>query len=127
MSKVATRLYAAWESPWIVFTILGASLGLNVYLATRPRVNVYTPLESSLKAGATMPAIQADQVGGVRAVLDWKAEGASRPILLYVFTPTCHWCSRNLANIRALATARNGEYRVIGLSLSATGVGECPE
>jgi hypothetical protein len=44
--------------------------------------------------------------------------GTSLPTVLYIFSPTCGWCARNLSNIRALAAARSSSFRFIGLSLS---------
>lgn len=39
------------------------------------------------------------------------------PTVLYVFTPECDWCGRNLANIKALESQLRNRYRVLGVSL----------
>jgi peroxiredoxin len=39
------------------------------------------------------------------------------PTILYVFTPECEWCERNIRNIQVLAEHAPGRYRLIGLSL----------
>ena len=46
----------------------------------------------------------------------------STPTLLYVFTPPCAWCTRNLPAVKTLAENLKGRYRVLGLSLSADGL-----
>jgi hypothetical protein len=40
----------------------------------------------------------------------------TRPTLLYVFSPTCHWCERNLANIAAIVKNRR-DVRVVGVNI----------
>jgi hypothetical protein len=36
--------------------------------------------------------------------------------LLYVFSPTCHWCERNLANVRAIISTRH-DLHVVGINI----------
>lgn len=38
--------------------------------------------------------------------------------MLYIFTPDCHWCARNLENIKAVGGQVGNRYRLIGISLS---------
>jgi hypothetical protein len=38
--------------------------------------------------------------------------------VLYVFTPTCIWCARNLNNLKTLLANDSDHYRSIALSLS---------
>jgi len=56
---------------------------------------------------------------GRTATLDWK-ENAIETIV-YIFTPTCVWCQRNLENIKMLAKERRGRY-LVGVSLTSTGL-----
>jgi hypothetical protein len=48
------------------------------------------------------------------------------PTLIYVFRPTCGWCTMNLPNIKAMQTAlhANAKFRLIGISLDEQGLGE---
>jgi len=39
------------------------------------------------------------------------------PTVLYVFTPDCDWCERNLPNIKSLDEQLKNRYRLIGVSL----------
>jgi hypothetical protein len=42
--------------------------------------------------------------------------------VLYVFTPTCIWCARNLNNLKTLLANDSDHYRFSALSLSEEGV-----
>lgn len=77
------------------------------------------PSASLLAAGTQLPAIEGTDEVGARVHIGY--EGAE-PTVIYVFTPTCPWCKRNMANLRAVMAARSGEYRFVGLSLVADGV-----
>lgn len=46
------------------------------------------------------------------------------PTVLYVFSPSCNWCDRNLENIRFLAQSLKKDYRFIGVSLSPNQLNE---
>src|SRR5690349_10047900 len=42
----------------------------------------------------------------------------SRDTLLYVFSPTCHWCELNVDNIRTIVQTRR-DLRVIGVNIGS--------
>jgi hypothetical protein len=42
----------------------------------------------------------------------------NRPTVLYIFTPPCTWCARNVDNLKTLVDKEGGYYRFIGLALS---------
>jgi hypothetical protein len=42
----------------------------------------------------------------------------TRPTLLYVYSPTCGWCTRNHAAISSLANQVKDRYRVVGACVS---------
>lgn len=44
--------------------------------------------------------------------------------VLYVFSPTCHWCAKNLANVRAIATEGKADYAFIGISNTSDGLAQ---
>jgi peroxiredoxin len=72
--------------------------------------------ERQLLEGELVPPIYAKKLDGQNEVLDY-SEG-SFPTILYVFSPNCGWCDRNLDNISSLAKKINSNHRIIGLSLS---------
>ena len=97
--------------------LFAASIALNFFLIAR--VHQLTQKTSShqlLTAGATVPSIEAQTVDGVPGKIDYAS--ASVPTVLYVFTPQCGWCKRNLPDLHALAGQAGNKYRLIGISLT---------
>jgi peroxiredoxin len=100
-----------------VFALLALSLGINVYLALR----VYAPGPAELRLlskGEKVPAFAARRLAGGTVTLSYD----SKPTVLYVFTPGCSWCRRNLANVKTLFEAKSGEFRFVGLALDDMGL-----
>jgi hypothetical protein len=64
--------------------------------------------------GATIPSFVARRWQGDVEQISF---GAGPPTLLYVFSPKCHWCRRNMANWRSLVEAARSSHRIIALSL----------
>jgi hypothetical protein len=96
------------------------SVALNVVLAHKVRsltealgVRVGDHL---LQVGATAPPITANRLDGQQEVISYGA--TVHPTVLYIFTPPCTWCARNMDNFKALLGKESGEYRFIALSLS---------
>src|SRR5258708_279659 len=110
-----------------VLTIaLAVSVTINVILSNKVRglTQGQTARISGrlLKAGETVPSIEAKRSDGKQNVISY--QGATRPTVLYVFTPPCTWCARNMDNLKTLADKEDGDYRIIGLSLSEEGLAE---
>jgi hypothetical protein len=61
-------------------------------------------------------------VSGNALQLDWRAD--RRPIVVYIFSPQCAWCARNLENIKSLSASRGSKYRFVGISLLDSGLAE---
>ena len=100
--------------------LLLASVSLNGVLARR--VWSFTHLQSNraadrlLKVGTTVAPIAAKRLDGQLDVISY--QGAEQSTVLYVFTPPCSWCARNVDNLKALLDKEGSHYRFIGLSLS---------
>lgn len=105
----------------ILALLLVCSLGINMLLARR--VSKLTTLvsrmksESRLVAGDKVPAITARDPEGRTAVLDYA--GTDLPTVLFVITPKCGWCTKNIMNMRTLAASASDRYRFVGLSLES--------
>jgi peroxiredoxin len=106
-------------------------MSLNVFLAHRIHnlAHVQSALiaakiaERLLKPGTVVQPIAAKRLDGQRPeVISYQS--ASQPTVLYIFTPPCVWCARNMDNFKALVDKESGEYRFIGLSLSDAGLVE---
>jgi AhpC/TSA family len=67
--------------------------------------------------GSTLPALDAERFNGTREQVKFGADG--RPTLIYVFSPSCGWCAKNLNNLKTLLSAVTTSHRVIALSLEA--------
>ena len=100
--------------------LLLASVSLNIVLARR--VWSFTHLQSSkaserlLKAGTTVAPLTAKRLDGQQEVISYQS--ISEPTVLYIFTPPCSWCARNMDNLKVLLDKERGKYRFIALSLS---------
>jgi peroxiredoxin len=106
--------------------ILGLSLALNLAQAFRiHELNKSRPGASdlaSIQVGTTVSPAKARDTQGRQAVISY--DDVKQPVVLYVFTPQCPWCSRNLDNLRALVSQKRDSYRFIGLSLTDDGLTE---
>jgi hypothetical protein len=124
MGNLAHRLWSSRDSVFLL-ALLGCSLSLNSIVAYRllvPRGAGGGYARGRLQPGTRVPAIEVTDLDGAKVQVRWSDD--PRPTVLYVFSPTCIWCARNVASITKLAAAREREYRFIGLSLSAHGVRE---
>jgi len=108
----------------LLVMLLAGSVATNFTLAKRLRdagelLAKQNP--PTLKAGTQVPAIRARDLQKRPQQVEFSASSA--PTLLYVFTPSCGWCTKNLENIKTLAKdIRN--YRLVGLALSSEGLAE---
>jgi len=103
----------------LIIVMLVASVALNVGLAHRLRqfnrllgITKVEPLQS----GATVPPFRATDMEGHAQTVTYGE--VSKPTVLYILTPSCSWCARNMENFRQLVAQRNVDYRFIALSLS---------
>jgi len=100
----------------LLLVLFGFSLALNVQLGWKLRAGGAARAGGSaaaLSAGALIGPVTAKTLDGQPVTLNFGED--SRATVLYVFSPQCGWCDRNLANINTLA--RSPSYRVVGLSL----------
>jgi hypothetical protein len=108
---------------WIVVSpvpLLLISVALNVSLAaklvmSREAVRALKA-EGRLAEGARVPDLDLSTVSGEKVAIRYA--DSSTPTLLYVMTPTCGWCKRNVDNLRHLVDNASGRYRVFIVSLS---------
>jgi hypothetical protein len=65
--------------------------------------------------GAALPVLDAQRFNGAREELKFGIDG--RPTLIYVFSPSCAWCAKNLGNLKTLLSAVTNSHHVVALSL----------
>jgi peroxiredoxin len=76
-----------------------------------------------LRAGDRLPALELRTLERASVILDWGTHSTST--FVYVFSPDCAWCQRNVDAARvAFDKASSLGYRVVGLSLQEHGLTE---
>jgi AhpC/TSA family len=74
--------------------------------------------QQPLAVGGAVPALEAPRWGGGRI----HAKFNERPTIIYVFSPRCVWCERNLDNARSLVRHTKAGWDFIGVTLDKTGL-----
>lgn len=115
LMEFATRLGKTIHLDGVLLTILVASLGINVYLGlARNRPTPAATGPQLIPEGSQAPVFEGTSLTGNKVTLDYTR--VKHSTLLYVFSPTCHWCEKNLANIEAVVRSRP-DVRVIGVNI----------
>lgn len=97
------------------------SVGLNLFQSKELRTVHHPRSAEFLEEGISFQPLKVKDMIGRSTAIDYSAD--SRPTVLYVFSPTCHWCEHNLASIRALtASSAREHFRFIGISLTDIGL-----
>jgi len=113
-------------APAAIIVALAASVTLNVLLAHRVRslthVRSARITDRLLQIGTAVPPITAKRLGKEQEVISY--QDTNQPTVLYIFTPPCSWCARNMDNFKTLVDKESGAYRFIALSLSEEGLVE---
>jgi len=104
---------------WAMTVILGISLAVNLFLAYRIRKGdqaspVIRP--APLAEGAVVSPIKAHNLDGGEVTIS--SQDNSNPLVVYVFTPQCSWCGRNLSNLKKILAEKHGAFRFVGVSLT---------
>lgn len=105
----------------VLFTLLAASLAINVIQATHLRsahASAAPQLRTDgLKVGSKLPTIPVRLLDGSTSEL---LLAGDRATVLYVLSPFCGWCKRNHDNVVAIANSGQPKYRFIGLAIDGT-------
>lgn len=104
----------------VVNIFLVLSVLLNLLLAWKVKSLesslLYLKSEGVLSVGTLVPPIEAKDIDNRPATIAYLGDGP--PMVLYIFTPECKWCARNMENIKSLTKQVGSNHRFIGLSLS---------
>lgn len=105
----------------ILVVLLVFSLAMNLLLARRvnalkKQVTVIRT-ESRLTEGDKVDPINAKDPQGRNVVFDYRT--SNLPTVVFVITPSCKWCSRNIMNMRTLVEKASDRFRFVGFSLSS--------
>jgi len=97
----------------VLLLLLATSLAGNVYFARTAR---YAPRSTPiLELGTKVPAVRGTGLDGAKVELRYE----SRPQILYVFSPKCIWCDRNMENAKQLAQQTAERYDFVAVALNA--------
>jgi peroxiredoxin len=110
----------------VLLLLLAVSVTVNVLLAHKVRSLTYHRSarldDRLLKIGTSMAPLAVKRLDGQEDVISY--QGTNQPTVLYIFTPPCSWCARNLDNFKELVARKSAEYRFIGIALSKEGLPE---
>jgi peroxiredoxin len=118
MSENTQIIYARGRFDGLLLLLLSASLIGNVALGYRLLGHNHSRNEpdSKVTLGTRIDALALRRLDGSPERIRF-GNGQS-PAFLYIFTPSCKWCERNLGNLLAVsAAAKERGLRVIGISL----------
>jgi peroxiredoxin len=99
------------------------SLAMNIALSFKVHSLRSELMASQTLAAGTKLARLSVQDGTDKRVILHFDQGV-RPTIIYVFSPSCGWCAKNLSNIRRLYAMRHTDYDFIGVSLTTEGLSE---
>jgi len=121
-SALGKNITKVLNSP-LISVLLALSVTINFLLArdlSKLR-NVVDAMksENSLRVGTMVPPIDGYSVKGEKQSLTFNYD---MPTVVYVFTPQCSWCRKNLNNLHSLIDNSGANYRIVGVSLSADDV-----
>lgn len=72
--------------------------------------------QSKIAPAGTAPAIKARTLEDKEILINYSS--VKVPTVLYVFVPSCSWCTQNWDNVRRLAKSTSKTHRFLGLALS---------
>lgn len=104
---------------WSMTLILGVSLAINLLLAYKIRKDSHSSASvefAQLQVGTAVSPLKAHGLDGREATISYK--DSEQPLVIYVFTPQCSWCRRNLANLKTVLARKRDSYRFVALSLT---------
>lgn len=103
-----------------LFTLLIISLTVNLFLWWQYQKQRAALISRSnirqAKSGEVIQSISGSNLAGNNEIITFSE--SDKPTVLYIFTPSCSWCNKNLESINTLIKLRGSSYRFIGLSLS---------
>ena len=99
---------------YVLLVLLALSLATNVAVVGTVVLNQRAQGQPDVPVGAKLKPIAGTTADGRSTFVSY---GEDRPTVLYVYSPTCAWCERNLAAISLLSKEAADRYRFVGVSL----------
>lgn len=130
--KNTSRIMSAFTKTRTAIAAYGAlgtlalSLGVNVYLGLRVIRPQGAPTAHSMPVGARFPALTVHDLSGKEIKMTWPSS-ENKLTVVYLFSPNCIWCRRNIENFKAMGTATHSGYRLVPISLTSAGLSKYVE
>jgi len=109
--------YARIANATFLTILLSLSVLVNIFLARKVKI-LSTPITPAglLQVGTSVPPIVGQAKDGTEQTLSY--DSSQLPTVLYVFSPQCGWCKKNLGNLKVLIDNSGTSYRLVGISLT---------
>jgi len=117
--SVPKLLARAFTGTWLGVATVALLVGIVLYqrwMLTHP---VAVAAVGTLRVGQVLPELRLKDVDGRPAVLKW--HGDRRSTIVYIFTPTCVWCKKNMPGMKLVHDKSDG-YHFVGISLTEAGL-----
>jgi peroxiredoxin len=101
----------------VLSSALTGSVTFNIVREVDPRRSAPRGIEVAV--GTKVPSLSLTDSTGTRE--DVRLDDG-RWSVVYIMSPSCVWCARNLNNIQALGAARGSKFRFIGVSTTSEGL-----
>lgn len=106
----------------LIIVLLLSSIFLNLLLSFEIKnlKNKLSLVSNETKAhqltlGKIVKPLTVQDLNGNDLSIDYK--NSDQPTIIYIFSPDCAWCDRNLQNIKDLYEKTQKQYRFIGVSV----------
>lgn len=122
MLKQLSNIKNLFSEKIFLIVLLLLSVFLNLFMTFEIR-NLKAALslirnetkEHQIILGKTVSSLNVQNLKGENIKIDYK--DTRQPTVIYVFSPDCIWCERNLQNTKYLYEKTQNQYHFIGLSL----------
>jgi peroxiredoxin len=104
----------------ILLVALAVSLGFNIY--QHFTWGSGDGGDKPLAEGVSLIDLSVTDLNHSASSLRLRRDGP--PTLMYVFSPSCHWCKRNLQPMQALMSLEKTQYSTVGVSLTDLGLSQ---
>jgi peroxiredoxin len=117
------RVNGSQNDVTFLLVLLVASLGFNAFLGREYWRHAHKSSFASLPdlgLGETVPPLQVKTLDGRSETIAYTVQ--PQPTVVYVFTPSCPWCRKNVNNIKHLTATKASTFRFVGISLDPKGL-----
>ena len=101
----------------VLLAALAVSSAANVYQYRLLHSQSALQLSNKSAIGISGPSIRG--IDGLGQAVTYDVSNRSRPTIIYVYSPQCHWCRANEENVSSLVKQTRARYVFLVVSLNA--------